>query len=44
MSTHGHGFLTLKDVPLGQTLELEKIRHAVEVPVPLLKARTRTKL
>ena len=40
MSTHGHGFL--KDVLLGQTVE--KVRHAVEVPVLLLKARTRAKL
>jgi nucleotide-binding universal stress UspA family protein len=40
MSTHGHGFL--KDVLLGQTVE--KVRHVVEVPVLLLKARTQAKL
>jgi nucleotide-binding universal stress UspA family protein len=40
MSTYGHGFLT--DVLLGQTVE--KVRHAVEAPVLLLKARTRAKL
>jgi nucleotide-binding universal stress UspA family protein len=40
MSTHGHRFL--KDVILGQTVE--KVRHAVEVPVLLLKTRTRAKL
>jgi nucleotide-binding universal stress UspA family protein len=36
MSTHGHRFL--KDVLLGQTVE--KVRHTLEVPVLLLKART----
>ena len=36
MSTHGHRFI--KDVLLGQTVE--KVRHTVEVPVLLLKART----
>ena len=39
MSTHGHRFL--KDVILGQTVE--KVRHAVEVPVLLLRARTRAR-
>ena len=35
MSTHGHGFL--KDMLLGQTVE--KVRHTVNVPVLLLRAR-----
>ena len=35
MSTHGHRFI--KDVLLGQTVD--KVRHTVEVPVLLLKAR-----
>ena len=35
MSTHGHGFL--KDMLLGQTVE--KVRHTVEVPVLLLRAK-----
>jgi nucleotide-binding universal stress UspA family protein len=40
MATHGHRFL--KDMLLGQTVE--KVRHTVEVPVLLLKARTRARI